>query len=115
MTPNCDGAATNTKFFLCQTLTDLPPPEKINNFRLTPYTSPFIALFLLFSFNTNFRYIQFIKQAERLDGFMREAQMQRKLLGAINLRLSSSKERDDSASKNIIQMKTVSKKMFQKQ
>jgi len=57
------------------------------------------------------QYIKFIKQAERLDGFMREAQHKQKILGSKGLRESQSK-RDDSAAKNIIVMKTVPRTEF---
>jgi hypothetical protein len=43
---------------------------------------------------------------------MREAQAQQKILGKRSLKLSSHKERDDSATKNILQMKNVPRSMF---
>jgi len=46
-------------------------------------------------------YIKFIKQAERLDGFMRIGQQQQQMLGT-----GAQGKRDDTAARNIIQMKS---------
>lgn len=51
-------------------------------------------------------YINFIKQGEKLDGFMREAKAQEQVLGVVS-------ERDDSAAKNIIQMKSAPHSVFE--
>ena len=44
-------------------------------------------------------YINFVRQGEKLDGFMREGQREAKLAAGM--------QRDDSAAKNIVQMKSV--------
>ncbi len=64
-------------------------------------------------------YINFIKQAERLDGFMREATAQAKLLGSLPAGAAPPAaagrvaERDDSAAKNIVQMKYAPRRLFE--
>jgi len=63
-------------------------------------------------------YVQFIKQSERLDGFMRETQQQEEVFGLEKKdmeEISKNRKlaRDDSAAKNIVQMKNVTKKMFE--
>eukprot|EP00457_Paulinella_chromatophora_P000784 gb/GEZN01000784.1/.p1 GENE.gb/GEZN01000784.1/~~gb/GEZN01000784.1/.p1 ORF type:complete len:1229 (-),score=235.98 gb/GEZN01000784.1/:12-3356(-) len=55
----------------------------------------------MFSREQQQTYISFIKQGERLDGFMRIAQERSKLLG------QSLDKRDDTSARNIMQMKTV--------
>jgi len=50
-------------------------------------------------------YINFIVQSEKLDGFMRQAQAQEAILGDTN-------DKDDSAAKNIIQMKQANHNLF---
>jgi hypothetical protein len=60
-------------------------------------------------------YINFIRQAERLDGFMREAQQQEAMLATQQGRVTVEERkmaRDDSAAKNIVQMKLVSCSAF---
>eukprot|EP01120_Amphizonella_sp_Union-15-10_P010325 TRINITY_DN4115_c0_g1_i1.p1 TRINITY_DN4115_c0_g1~~TRINITY_DN4115_c0_g1_i1.p1 ORF type:complete len:689 (+),score=169.17 TRINITY_DN4115_c0_g1_i1:2-2068(+) len=52
-------------------------------------------------------YINYIIQAEKLDGFMRESKNQEEVLG-------SNVEKDDSAAKNIIQMKSAPHHLFKK-
>jgi hypothetical protein len=52
-------------------------------------------------------YIRYIQLAERLDGFMREAQQQENIFGANNASRRRV-QRDDSAAKNVIQMKYLS-------
>jgi len=49
-------------------------------------------------------YIIYIKQAERLDGFMRQQQVMEEVFGGADA-VGRRQARDDSASKNIIQMK----------
>jgi len=51
-------------------------------------------------------YINFIVQAEKLDGFMRQAQAQEAVLG------ENKAMRDDSAAKNIVQMKQACYSLF---
>jgi len=51
-------------------------------------------------------YINFIVQAERLDGFMRQAQAQAQVLNNLN------QDKDDSAAKNIVMMKQASHSQF---
>jgi len=55
-------------------------------------------------------YVNFIKQSERLDGFMREAQQQDDVFSVVQDRshVDRAAERDDSAAKNIVQMKKIS-------
>jgi len=50
-------------------------------------------------------YINFIVQAEKLDGFMRQARVQAELLG-------KDMKKDDSAAKNIVQMKNAPLHLF---
>ncbi len=60
-------------------------------------------------------YINFIRQSERLDGFMREAQQQEEMLAMQQSRVTVEERkmaRDDSAAKNIVQMKLVSSAAF---
>jgi hypothetical protein len=60
-------------------------------------------------------YINFIRQSERLDGFMREAQQQEEMLAMQQSRVTVEERkmaRDDSAAKNIVQMKLVSGAAF---
>lgn len=52
-------------------------------------------------------YLSFIVQAEKLDGFMREAKLQEEILA------TKSGDPDDDASKSIFQMKSLSLKTFQ--
>jgi len=55
-------------------------------------------------------YIHFIKQSERLDGFMREAASQEQVFqggGAVNTNKSRAMARDDTSARNIVQMKRV--------
>jgi hypothetical protein len=58
-------------------------------------------------------YMSFIVQAEKLDGFMREAQQQDLIFGSKN-EGDRGKSRDDEASKAIFQMKSVSVSNFNK-
>lgn len=51
-------------------------------------------------------YLSYVVQAEKLDGFMREAQQQEQVFG------KSTKDRDDAASKAMYQMKSVSVTTF---
>jgi len=65
-----------------------------------------------------YQYINFIKQSERLDGFMREAQQQEEVFGLKKqpselLNNDRRLKRDDSAAKNIVQMKNVNRSMFE--
>ncbi len=53
-------------------------------------------------------YINFIKQGEKLDGFMREAQAQEAIFG----KSEDTSNRDDSAAKNIVQMKGAPLSVF---
>jgi len=55
-------------------------------------------------------YLSFIVQAEKLDGFMREIQIQEKMIS--NWNQDRTKNRDDESSKSIYQMKSVSLKNF---
>ena len=52
-------------------------------------------------------YLYFIVQAEKLDGFMREAKMQEEILA------KTAGDPDDDASKSIFQMKSLTLKNFQ--
>jgi len=58
-----------------------------------------------------FHYINYIKQSEKLDGFMREAQQQDEIFGS-KMKDERKLQRDDSSAKNIIQMKSVHRKIF---
>jgi len=53
-------------------------------------------------------YINFIIQSEKLDGFMRQNQVQESLIGAGG----QQEMKDDSAAKNIVQMKQASYSLF---
>ena len=55
-------------------------------------------------------YIHFIVQAEKLDGFMRQAQAQANVLGS--MKGVSFEGKDDSAQKNIVQMKQAHFALF---
>eukprot|EP01125_Pyxidicula_operculata_P008162 TRINITY_DN275_c0_g2_i1.p1 TRINITY_DN275_c0_g2~~TRINITY_DN275_c0_g2_i1.p1 ORF type:complete len:1179 (+),score=388.10 TRINITY_DN275_c0_g2_i1:39-3575(+) len=55
---------------------------------------------------TQKEYINFIVQSEKLDGFMRHAQAQEQVFGR------AFADRDDSAAKNIVQMKQASHSLF---
>jgi len=55
-------------------------------------------------------YINFIKQAERLDGFMREAQQMDSLLKIEDA--TRKQNRDDAAARNIVKMKKVHRSAF---
>eukprot|EP01126_Amoeba_proteus_P027731 TRINITY_DN27472_c0_g1_i1.p1 TRINITY_DN27472_c0_g1~~TRINITY_DN27472_c0_g1_i1.p1 ORF type:complete len:494 (+),score=111.92 TRINITY_DN27472_c0_g1_i1:197-1483(+) len=50
-------------------------------------------------------YVQYIVQAEKLDGWMRQAQVQKEFMGIDS-------KKDDSAAKNIVQMKSASIGLF---
>jgi len=56
-------------------------------------------------------YINFIKQAERLDGFMREAQQMDSILKTEDALLRK-QTRDDAAARNIVKMKKVTRSAF---
>jgi len=61
-------------------------------------------------------YLNFIVQGERLDGFMREAAAQEavlKLTGVAGAAAQRKTGRDDTAAKNIVQMKTVALSAFE--
>jgi len=53
-------------------------------------------------------YINFIVQSEKLDGFMRQSQVQENLIGTSG----QNELKDDSAAKNIVQMKQASYSLF---
>uniref|UniRef100_A0A6B2L0P9 VWFA domain-containing protein n=1 Tax=Arcella intermedia TaxID=1963864 RepID=A0A6B2L0P9_9EUKA len=60
--------------------------------------------------NDQKEYINFIKQAERLDGFMREAQHLDTVLKQTNQ--TRKQTRDDAAARNIVKMKKLTKSVF---
>eukprot|EP01123_Difflugia_compressa_P008904 TRINITY_DN2809_c0_g1_i1.p1 TRINITY_DN2809_c0_g1~~TRINITY_DN2809_c0_g1_i1.p1 ORF type:complete len:547 (-),score=106.35 TRINITY_DN2809_c0_g1_i1:69-1709(-) len=58
-------------------------------------------------------YINFIKQAEKLDGFMREAQHIESLIGTQRAQgITKKQNRDDAAARNIVKMKNVRRNAF---
>jgi len=56
-------------------------------------------------------YISYIKHAERLDGFMREAQQMDSLL-SIDNKSQRKQKRDDAAARNIVKIKKISALQF---
>jgi len=56
-------------------------------------------------------YLSYVVQAEKLDQFMREAQSQEAVFGAVN-DVARQKTRDDASSKAMFQMKSVSGRTF---
>jgi hypothetical protein len=61
------------------------------------------------SSKTQREYINFIIQAEKLDGFMRQAQAQADVLGSVK---GMNQGKDDSSQKNIVQMKQAHFSLF---
>jgi hypothetical protein len=56
-------------------------------------------------------YINYIKHAERLDGFMREAQQMDSLL-SIDNNDKRKQKRDDAAARNIVKIKNITAMQF---
>ena len=57
-------------------------------------------------------YLNFIVQAEKLDGFMREAQLQEKIIGGVSGPTGNVPKKDDEAAKSIFQMKSLALQNF---
>lgn len=57
-------------------------------------------------------YVRYIQQAERLDGFMREAAAMEKVFGKADDK-SRAAQRDDVAARNIVQMKNAPRALFE--
>lgn len=57
-------------------------------------------------------YVLYIQQAERLDAFMREKSAQERVFGQADAR-TRAQQRDDTAARNIIQMKNAPRSLFE--